>query len=90
MSWVFQVIKYNISDDTYEHFDFPQWEKTFIGAGRLSNNQEGIGDGEKDVCICDYRVWTATVKDVEQICKEKVFVFFSLLPPPTPVPPKCY
>jgi len=37
MSWVFQVIKYNISDDTYEHFDFPQWEKTYVAVGQASS-----------------------------------------------------
>jgi len=56
----FQVKQYNIFDNAYEHFDFPQWEKTFRGVGRPSTSQDGMGDGEKDVCICDYRVWTVT------------------------------
>jgi hypothetical protein len=30
----FQVKQYDVLDNAYDHFDFPQWEKTSIGVGQ--------------------------------------------------------
>jgi hypothetical protein len=51
----------------------PRWEKTSIGVGQPSTSrwQEGIGEGEEDVKISDYRIWADTAKDEERMCKGK-------------------
>ena len=51
----------------------PRWEKTSIGVEQPSNShwQEGIGEGEEDVKISDYRVWADTAKCEERMCKGK-------------------
>jgi hypothetical protein len=51
---------------------FPQWEKMSMGVRQPSTSQEEIGEGEKYVWVSDYRVWTETVENEEQICKEEV------------------
>ena len=53
--------------------DFSWWQKTSIAVGQPStgHKQKGIGEGEEDVQISDYRVWTETVKSKQQTYKEK-------------------
>jgi hypothetical protein len=75
MSRVFQVIEYNISDDTYGHFDFPQWEKTYVAVGEASTGRwhKEIWDGEEDVQISKSNVWVGSGTEEERTRKKNQY-----------------
>jgi hypothetical protein len=61
---MFQTLNTNI-------LTFPQYDETSTGVGQPSIGYKEERIGEEELCISNYGERSGSVKDEEQICKEK-------------------
>lgn len=65
------LYKHDISDNAYEHFEFPTVRENIYRntAYGTSHKEEGKREGEEDMQVRDCRVRIETLKGEERLCK---------------------